>query len=296
MTTMLRKLFTAGIAGILMLTAVACTSATASSAPSSSAPSSSASSSAQSAVSDTANAQPDATGSEQATEGAPYITVEEAKQKAGGEVKLYRGTILDFAVNNEGKTVWMLQQDIGANYGAASLNVAVDESLPVGSDGRPVDIANGSHLEVFYTEMTTPEGSLTPEVKAVAVNLLMPADMTTYNGKVTELIPAEGKPGSGSFMLEPIDGGQPTIFHYSPETVFEGITADAVKVGDELHILYNGVSTRSLPPQSSAMTVLPYASPESCLLVPKQPVAELPAGDQPVIELPIANAPASSQS
>ena len=197
------------------------------------------------------------------------ITAAQASSLAGSEVKVFRGTIVDFAVNDAGQTVWILAQEIGADYGATFLNVAVTPELPMGSSGQQADIGNTTHLEVFYTTMNTQ--GMTPEVTAVAVNVLLPVDLTIFNGKVAEITPDPDKPGTGSILLDPIDEGkQQTVFNYSTnETTWEGISPESIKPGDALHILYDGISTRSLPPQSFAGVIRPYVECEACPLVPK---------------------------
>lgn len=187
-------------------------------------------------------------------------TVEENQKE--DEIKMYRGIMEDVAVDNEGNTAWILQQAEGTDFGIERIQVIIDENTKVYPEDQGV--GNGSYLEVMYKGeiLKTGEDSI-PSVKALEVKNLMQADMVTYNGEIIEIQKEGEEAGSGSILLGPLnEGGSQWLFHYGPETEFftsSGKEED-LKVGGKVNIFFDGSSTRSIPPQSTALEIRDYVN------------------------------------
>lgn len=169
---------------------------------------------------------------------------------------VFRGVVEDFAVDDKGRTAWIMQEE-GAASGASAVTVLVDEETKFSVD--TASIGNGSQLEIAYIPEEGAEGTVT-QIKALAVNSLEEAvPSVLYTGEVVAVEANPEKEGSGFFLLKPLEGSEETMewqFNYAAETLFQlegGL--EAVKPGVKLTVGYNGISTRSLPPQSFAMEV-----------------------------------------
>ena len=190
----------------------------------------------------------------------PVSTEEELGKE--DEVKIYRGIMEDVAVDNEGNTVWILQQAEGTDFGIGRIQVVIDENTNVYPEDQGV--GNGAYLEVQYKgEIPEVGEDSIPTVTAIEVKNLMQADMVVYNGEIIEIEKDGEETGSGSMLLEPLnEGGSQWQFHYGPETKFftpSGNEGD-LKVGLKVNIFFDGSSTRSIPPQSTALEIREYAN------------------------------------
>lgn len=201
--------------------------------------------------------------SDEAQEEAEEPTLQSTIYRSGKSVfvadtALYRGIVEDFSVNDAGETVLTLCQAQGSNFASPKLMVTLTEDTRYAQE-EP-EYGNGSYLEVFYGQKENPDGS----VEALAVNELQPADMILYNGTVKEITPDPEKEGEGRILVSPLGEAEGTeyLFLYSEETSFIGLYLDEIQPGDQLHIIHSPVSTRSLPPQSAAVEIRPYAATE----------------------------------
>lgn len=236
----MKLMITALLAVSLAVAAVGCSGPAASSS-SSSAP--------ESAVSSEVSSSGSSAG-EQSSE-AP---AEAADRMAEEGLTVVSGVLEDVAVNDKGQTVWMLRPDEGAD--GSALKLVFDDTASYEMD--LAGLANGVHLQIAYE---TPENA-DAELKVVkAAPVQSEGDMTQiFEGTVKEITPDPEKPGEGQILMQPLEGAESTmewIFNYSAETTFpteKGI--EDVKTGDRLDMSFNGVATRSIPPQSFAQHIL----------------------------------------
>lgn len=84
---------------------------------------------------------------------------------------------------------------------------------------------------------------------------LTPANpCVTYSGIVVAVTPDAISVGtSGSILLKNEQEGE-IVFHYSKDTQFK-TSINQIKPNNHLQITYNGVLTRSLPPQANALII-----------------------------------------
>ena len=170
------------------------------------------------------------------------------------DASLFRGTIEDFAVSDDGKTVLLMNRAIGSGY-SQDLKVKLTDSTNFDFDSTKM--GNGTFLEVYYGDtVTNPDGS----VDAIQINYLGTEDMVNYNGTVKEISLDPDESGSGYLLLEPIDNGMEYQFNFDSSTQFY-MELGTIQQGDQLNILHSPVSTRSLPPQSFAWEVSKYTAP-----------------------------------
>lgn len=178
------------------------------------------------------------------------------------EVKVYRGVMEDLAVDEEGNTVWILQQAEGTDFGIGRIQVVIDENTKIYPETQGV--GNGSYLEVLYKgEIPLAGEDMIPSVRAMEVKNLLQADMVVYNGEIIEIEKDREVTGNGSILLEPLnEGGSQWLFHYGPETEFftSSGNEEDLKVGLKINIFFDGSSTRSIPPQSTALEIREYVN------------------------------------
>ena len=166
---------------------------------------------------------------------------------------MYRGTITDIGEDDDG-LIMTVEQVRGTNFGYPSLVIAVGNDIVMSGFQSPDELQVGDYLEVFYGLALSGEGAV-----AIAARLLPGADLVIFNGAIEEVVVQEAQLRVGYIRLSAIDGGSEHVFHFSPEFTQFYLDFDVLQPGDKLNIFYNGVSTRSIPPQSSALEVRYYA-------------------------------------
>lgn len=85
-----------------------------------------------------------------------------------------------------------------------------------------------------------------------------PLPMVMSSGVVKELLPG-GYGADGGFLMQQ-DDGMDIIFHYGPETKIS-TSSGKITAGSRLNVAYNGILTRSLPPQGFASEITDYDAP-----------------------------------
>jgi hypothetical protein len=115
-------------------------------------------------------------------------------------------------------------------------------------------LQSGDYLEVFYGG--APDDG---PVIAISARLLPPADLAIFNGILKEITLEEGQSREGSMLLTAIDRHSEHYFRFSSEFTQFYLDFDSLQPDDRLNIFYNGVSTRTAIPQSSALEIRPYA-------------------------------------
>lgn len=94
-------------------------------------------------------------------------------------------------------------------------------------------------------------------VVLLAAGLALPLGSATVQTDETEQLIVEltgvvQEIADGYYIILQEDGGRVQVNIYNEETLFEGKVPE---VGDWIHVLYNGMMTRSLPPQINAMRI-----------------------------------------
>ncbi|HIX66451.1 MAG TPA: hypothetical protein H9736_09405 [Candidatus Anaerotruncus excrementipullorum] len=173
--------------------------------------------------------------------------------------QVFRGTVEDFAVSDDGATVLLMRRAVGTSFPAdLKVKLIADGSADT-QFGMDADLlGNGSFLEVYYTPgQENPDGSVT----ALVVNDALSEDLVYYNGTVVEVAPDPEQEGEGYLLLDPLEeGGMQYRFNYGPETQFV-IPLEQIAVGTQLNVYHSPAATRSLPPQSYALEVSAYTAP-----------------------------------
>ncbi len=156
----------------------------------------------------------------------------------------YRGELLEQADGS-----WLVAQVPGRDYGYPSLTFIIDENTKTSAPWK--DYTPGDYVEIYY-------GAAQGETAAaIGINKLGRADMVIYNGILKEKMEQEGRI---SLLLESMENpGQTAVFHISEETQLYFNWED-VQPGDAFSILYNGIMTRSLPPQANAKEISRYTT------------------------------------
>ena len=272
----LKKQFAALFCALLIAMLSACGQSGGSSQASSSQPASSAAASQAESEAPAEESVPE----EADAEAAP---VEPLAAPEGSQV--FRGTVEDFAVSDDGATVLLMRRAVGTSFPAdLKVKLIADGSADT-QFGMDADLlGNGSFLEVYYTPgQENPDGSVT----ALVVNDALSEDLVYYNGTVVEVAPDPEQEGEGYLLLGPLEeGGMQYRFNYGPETQFV-IPLEQIAVGTQLNVYHSPAATRSLPPQSYALEVSAYTAPAEGEV--PAPVAD-PAA--PVESDPVAAPPA----
>ena len=156
----------------------------------------------------------------------------------------YRGELLEQANGS-----WLVAQVPGRDYGYPSLTFIIDENTKTSAPWE--DYTPGDYVEIYY-------GAAQGETAAaIGINKLGRADLVLYNGILKEKMEQEGRI---SLLLESMENpGQTAVFHISEETQLYFNWED-VQPGDAFSILYNGIMTRSLPPQANAKEISRYTT------------------------------------
>ncbi len=156
----------------------------------------------------------------------------------------YRGELLEQADGS-----WLVAQVPGRDYGYPSLTFIIDENTKTSAPWK--DYTPGDYVEIYYG---VAQGET---AAAIGINKLGRADMVIYNGILKEKMEQEGRI---SLLLESMENpGQTAVFHISEETQLYFNWED-VQPGDAFSILYNGIMTRSLPPQANAKEISRYTT------------------------------------
>ena len=272
----LKKQFAALFCALLIAILSACGQSGGSSQASSSQPASSAAASQAESEAPAEESVPE----EADAEAAP---VEPLAAPEGSQV--FRGTVEDFAVSDDGATVLLMRRAVGTSFPAdLKVKLIADGSADT-QFGMDADLlGNGSFLEVYYTPgQENPDGSVT----ALVVNDALSEDLVYYNGTVVEVAPDPEQEGEGYLLLDPLEeGGMQYRFNYGPETQFV-IPLEQIAVGTQLNVYHSPAATRSLPPQSYALEISAYTAPAEGEV--PAPVAD-PAA--PVESDPVATPPA----
>ena len=246
----LKKQFAALFCALLIAMLSACGQSGGSSQASSSQPASSAAASQAESEAPAEESVPE----EADAEAAP---VEPLAAPEGSQV--FRGTVEDFAVSDDGATVLLMRRAVGTSFPAdLKVKLLADGSADT-QFGMDADLlGNGSFLEVYYTPgQENPDGSVT----ALVVNDALSEDLVYYNGTVVEVAPDPEQEGEGYLLLDPLEeGGMQYRFNYGPETQFV-IPLEQIAVGTQLNVYHSPAATRSLPPQSYALEVSAYTAP-----------------------------------
>ena len=246
----LKKQFAALFCALLIAMLSACGQSSGSSQASSSQPASSAAASQAESEAPAEESVPE----EADAEAAP---VEPLAAPEGSQV--FRGTVEDFAVSDDGATVLLMRRAVGTSFPAdLKVKLIADGSADT-QFGMDADLlGNGSFLEVYYTPgQENPDGSVT----ALVVNDALSEDLVYYNGTVVEVAPDPEQEGEGYLLLDPLEeGGMQYRFNYGPETQFV-IPLEQIAVGTQLNVYHSPAATRSLPPQSYALEISAYTAP-----------------------------------
>lgn len=193
------------------------------------------------------------------------------------DAAMYRGTVSGTvsATSTEGDadkgTVqFTLTQAEGTDFGAPSLKFSF--TADTRADFTPED---GQYLEVYYGRAPGAPLSTTEVHNALTAIKYHSAEMVNFNGTVKAINPHPDKPGQGTLVMASMPplaeqslanpASDPYIVHfnYDKEKTQFYLTFDEIKVGDKLNIFQSGAMTMSLPPQSFAIEVRPYAEPTS---------------------------------
>ena len=205
----LKKQFAALFCALLIAMLSACGQSGGSSQASSSQPASSAAASQAESEAPAEESVPE----EADAEAAP---VEPLAAPEGSQV--FRGTVEDFAVSDDGATVLLMRRAVGTSFPAdLKVKLIADGSADT-QFGMDADLlGNGSFLEVYYTPgQENPDGSVT----ALVVNDALSEDLVYYNGTVVEVAPDPEQEGEGYLLLDPLEeGGMQYRFNYGPETI-----------------------------------------------------------------------------
>lgn len=194
------------------------------------------------------------------SEVAPVPLVEPSQPEPTNEILppvadavLYRG-VVESVETKDGVTIVKLAQAAGTDFGKPTLTVTLESVTRRGFVGAEPVV--GDYLEVYYS--ATVGQPTTDTMAAIQVSLLPATDTCLYNGVVAEITAESDKEGYGDMMLTALTDSNEIVFHYTPETRFY-LDFSALKAGDKVNIFFNGVTTRSIPPQATALEVCPYA-------------------------------------
>lgn len=160
------------------------------------------------------------------------------------------GTVEDFAVDDKGNTVWQVRR-AGDAEDAPLVNVTVTKGTKSNFEGN---VANGDFIIVEYREGTQQGSGST--VLAERVSKRAPLPQIVVSGEIVSL------EGDSGFLLRPFGAGAggDTFFHCGADTE-RPAGKDSFRVGDRVTVVYNGILTRSLPPQGFAQIISMFDAP-----------------------------------
>ncbi len=175
------------------------------------------------------------------------------------DAAMYRGTVLSVEPQEDGSTLVHLQKAEGTRYTQNEMVFRFQADTPLSFAME--DLTEGRYLEVFYgasseTDAAADQGEV---LDALGANLYFETAMVNFNGTFQEWTPSDGSTGSiGSLTMTDLSTGETVIFHCSDSTQMR-LNVEELQPGDKLNIFHQGVYTRSLPPQGSALEVAKYA-------------------------------------
>lgn len=173
------------------------------------------------------------------------------------EPAVYRGTIQGIVSDKSGLHLTLSQAE-GTDFGAPFITALV---LPSTNVDCPVDhLKEGVYLEIHYKRPLDFDFSYEVAVDS-ALNLRL-AEMRNYNGELLELVPDDGRPGTGTLLMKDFNSDFTFLFFYNENTLF-GLDPASLKAGDRLNIFRAAAATMTNPPQSAAIEIRPYAVPQS---------------------------------
>lgn len=210
---------------------------------------------------------------------APAASTDKPGKVTAADTARFVGTVEDFAMSDDGKTVLLMTGAVGSSSPAA-MKVKLTGDTKVGFDSK--NIGNGVFLEVFYSGENK-DGT----VDAVNINSFGGTEEEMcYNGTVVSIdTDKDGK--TGQIVLDPLNKGQSRhAFNFGEGTQIY-LDISKVKKGDKLHVLHSRMTTFSLPPQSPAIEIHSYTAPSGAV---KQPAAALtPALTDDAVKQPTAS-------
>lgn len=157
------------------------------------------------------------------------------------DAAMYRGTVVS-VFQTDSVVYFTLRQEEGTNFGIPELSVEAPASKAAG-------ISAGDYIEVFYGG--SPHGQ--ENVQAITVKKLPSASLSNYNGEVLS-IDFEKK----TILCQNLKAEGTTLFRYTDNTQ-KYLDLNSLKEGDKLNIYYNGMLTKSMPPQGNALEIRKYA-------------------------------------
>lgn len=166
---------------------------------------------------------------------------------APADTALYRGTVQSIVQDEEG-TLVVLRQEPGTNFGAPELSALITEDTQ--SNFEVQQLKTGDYVEIYYG--ATEGGGVPTLVEAVAANQLAPAVASLHNGTVVEATLNDD--GTARLLVRALNSEKETLYHITAETQVY-LSLKALKPGDQVSILTNGIEANSLPPQATALEV-----------------------------------------
>ncbi|WP_312643062.1 hypothetical protein [Hydrogenoanaerobacterium sp.] len=204
-----------------------------------------------------ASSQPDNLSMAASSEASSESIEEETAKLIVADAAMYRGTVVSIdAMTESGSEILLLtlKSVDGTGFTPSTLPVAITVDTKLSFEREKLE--KNAYLEVYYGGEPTEKQQY---AKAIAVNLLVPAERSVFNGELVEVMRQEGS-DKVSLLLKPLGEGMETVFHISDETQVY-LNLDELKAGDKLNIYYNGIATFSIPPQSTAMEIRRYTAP-----------------------------------
>lgn len=171
---------------------------------------------------------------------------------APADAALYRGTVESITQEN-GVTTLSLKQAQGTDYGSDSLLATLDENTRTNFDIATLQA--GQYIEIYYGA----DGTVPETAAAIVANRLHDAQSIVFNGKIVSIQQGEQDAITGLLMAAMDDPDNTVLFHISESTQIYDDT-EKWEPGTQLNILLlNNAMTASLPPQTTAREIRPYA-------------------------------------
>lgn len=170
------------------------------------------------------------------------------------DTAMYRGIISEIKAIDGQLHSFVLSQVEGTDFGAPSLKVNASEDTKFSFDFS--SLQEGDYVEVFFGDPL--EQAIKKGASAIAVNNWGDAEMIIFNGAVVSVTPDKEKEGAGSLLLTSLKDNSEWVFHYWEDTQLY-VNINELTEGDKVNILFSGIATRSLPPQSNAIEIRPFS-------------------------------------
>lgn len=175
------------------------------------------------------------------------ITAPSSEVPMVADAALYRGIVVEAAQGEGSEITFTLRQAEGTNYGSRELVFRTGESTYLGCDADEIQV--GAYLEVAYGGVS----QIYDFQEALTVKKLTDASLSVFNG---QFVSTQGD--SGSLLLKDLKTGNEMIFHISDNTQVY-LDRGKLKAGDKVNVYFSGASTRSIPPQATALEIRAYA-------------------------------------